>query len=222
MEFINTFLDFFLNLDVHLGGIIDTYQNWTYLILFLIIFAETGLVILPLLPGDSLLFAAGAFAGLGNLNLWLLYLILAAAAILGDTVNYWIGSYFGERIFKPDARILKTEYLERTHQFYEKYGGKAVVFARYVPIIRTLVPFVAGVGSMQYSRFIIYNVFGGIVWVVLFTTLGYFFGAFPAVEENFTLLILGIILVSILPAVIAYLRHRSAAKKEASQAPTSE
>ena len=216
MELVITFIDFFLNLDVHLGGIIDTYQNWTYLILFLIIFAETGLVILPLLPGDSLLFAAGAFAGLGNLNLWLLFLIFGTAAILGDTVNYWVGSYLGERIFKPDARILKTEYLTRTHKFFEKYGGKAVVLARYVPIMRTLVPFVAGVGSMQYSRFITYNVVGGIVWVLLFTTLGYFFGAFPPVEENFTLVILGIIFVSILPAIITYIRHRTAAKKEAS------
>lgn len=215
MEFIASVIDFFLHLDVHLGSIIATYQNWTYLILFLIIFAETGLVIAPILPGDSLLFAAGAFAGLGNLNVFALYILFCTAAILGDTVNYWIGSYIGERIFKPDAKILKTEYLERTHQFYEKHGGKAIILARYVPIMRTMVPFVAGVGKMNYKRFALYNITGGIAWVMLFTSLGYFFGNIPAVEENFTLAILGIIFISILPGIIEFTRHRLKASKEA-------
>lgn len=222
MEFIATVIDFFLHLDVYLGNIIETYQGWSYLILFLIIFAETGLVIAPILPGDSLLFAAGAFAGLGVLNVWVLYLILCMAAILGDTVNYWVGSYIGERIFSPDARVLKTKYLERTHAFFEKHGGKAVILARYVPIMRTLVPFVAGVGSMSYRRFITYNVVGGTIWVVLFTSLGFFFGNIPAVEENFTLTILAIIALSLMPAVVEYARHRIKVAKEASQSPTAE
>jgi membrane-associated protein len=183
MEFIATVIDFFIHLDVYLGEIIATYQSWTYLILFLIIFAETGLVIAPILPGDSLLFAAGAFAGLGVLNIWALYIIFCIAAILGDTVNYWVGSFIGERIFKPDALVLKTEYLVRTHAFYEKHGGKAVIFARYVPIMRTLVPFVAGVGKMTYTKFAAYNVTGGIIWVVLFTSLGFFFGNWPGGRE---------------------------------------
>ena len=222
MEFIATVIDFFIHLDVYLGEIIATYQSWTYLILFLIIFSETGLVIAPILPGDSLLFAAGAFAGLGVLNIWALYIIFCCAAILGDTVNYWIGSFVGERIFKPDALVLKTEYLERTHAFYEKHGGKAVILARYVPIMRTLVPFVAGVGKMTYTRFVAYNVTGGIIWVMIFTSLGFFFGNIPAVEENFTLAILAIIALSLMPALVEFILHRIKASKEVSQAPSAE
>lgn len=222
MEFIATVIDFFLHLDVHLGGIIETYQNWTYLILFSIIFAETGLVVAPILPGDSLLFAAGAFASLGSLNIWILYVLLCVAAILGDTVNYWVGSFVGERIFSPDARILKTEYLEQTHKFYEKHGGKAVILARYVPIMRTMVPFVAGVGKMTYARFAVYNIGGGIVWVLLFTSLGYFFGNTPVVEENFTLAILAIVFLSITPALFEIIKHRIKKNKEVSQSSSSE
>ncbi|MBW8010396.1 MAG: DedA family protein [Chloroflexi bacterium] len=213
MELITDFIDFFIHLDEHLNAIIDTYGPWTYLILFLIIFAETGLVIAPILPGDSLLFAAATFAALGELNLIILYVGFMAAAIIGDSVNYAVGHYIGPRVFKEDMRFLKREYLDQTERFYEEYGGKAVILARYVPIIRTFVPFVAGVSSMTYDKFIFYNVVGGVMWVALFVTLGYFFGTIPAVEENFTLAIMVIIFVSLLPGIYEYVRARRRKKQ---------
>jgi membrane-associated protein len=213
MDLILTVMDFFLHLDEHLNAIIQDYGVWTYLILFLIIFAETGFVVTPFLPGDSLLFAAGTFAGLGSLNPVYLFLLLAVAAILGDSINYAIGQYIGPRVFQEDVRFLKREYLDRTHEFYEKHGGKTIILARFVPIIRTFAPFVAGVGTMTYRKFLTYNVVGGIVWVSLFIFLGYFFGNIPAVKDNFTLVIMGIIFISILPPIVEYLRGRVIASK---------
>ncbi|MDH5508055.1 MAG: DedA family protein [Anaerolineae bacterium] len=208
MELITTFIDFFIHLDDHLSVIIQDYGVWTYAILFLIIFAETGFVVTPFLPGDSLIFAAATFAARGDLNPWMLFLLLTTAGILGDAVNYAVGKYIGPRVFQEDVRFLKREYLDKTHAFYEKHGGKAVILARYVPIVRTFVPFIAGVGTMTYQKFASYNVIGAISWVGLFTFLGYFFGNIPAVEENFTLVILGIIFLSVLPPVIEYFRER--------------
>jgi membrane-associated protein len=176
---------------------------------------ETGFVVTPFLPGDSLLFAAGAFAGLGDLNIVVLIVLLVAAAILGDTVNYWIGHYIGPRAFSGSIRFLKKEYLDRTHEFYEKHGGKTIILARFIPIIRTFAPFVAGVGEMTYLHFITYNVVGGIAWVLLFTLGGYFFGNLPAVQDNFTLVILAIIFISVLPGIIEFLRARSRSASEA-------
>lgn len=215
MDFILQVVDFFLHLDKHLGEIIRNYGLWTYIILFGIIFIETGVVILPFLPGDSLLFAAGTFAGLGDLNVFVLFLLLSAAAIIGDTVNYWIGHYIGPKAFSGEIRFLKKEYLDRTHAFYEKHGGKTIVLARFIPIIRTFAPFVAGIGAMSYGHFISYNVFGGILWVALFTFVGYFFGNLPFVQDNFSLVIIAIILISIMPGVVEFLRERSRTKKAA-------
>jgi len=215
MDFILSILDFMLHLDVHLGGLIQTYGGWTYLILFGIIFAETGFVVTPFLPGDSLIFAAGAFAGLGLLNPWLIFLLLTTAGILGDSVNYAVGHAIGPRVFRQDMRLLKREYLDRTHAFYEKHGGKTIILARFIPIIRTFAPFVAGVGAMTYPRFITFNVVGAVLWVGIFTTLGYFFGNLPAVEENFTLVILAIIFLSVLPPIIEFLRERAKSKQAA-------
>ena len=214
MELISFLTDFILHLDEHLSVIIQNYGAWTYLILFSIIFMETGLVVTPFLPGDSLLFAAGTFAGLGALNIGLLVPLLIVAAIFGDTVNYWIGHYLGPRAFSGNIRFLKKEYLVRTHEFYEKHGGKTIILARFIPIIRTFAPFVAGVGAMSYGRFIVYNVAGGILWVVLFTLGGYFFGNLPAVQDNFTLVILMIILISVLPGVIEFFRERARAGRK--------
>ncbi|MBA4373503.1 MAG: DedA family protein [Thermodesulfovibrio sp.] len=209
MDYIKTFIDIFMHLDKHLSILIESYGVWTYAILFLIIFCETGLVIMPLLPGDSLLFAAGAFAALGAFDIYWLSALLAIAAILGDTLNYWIGHYLGPKVFsRQGVRFLNREYLDRTHQFYEKYGGKTIIIARFIPIIRTFAPFIAGVGSMTYSRFIIYNVAGGLTWIGIFVCGGYFFGNLPVVRKNFTLVIMAIILISILPGVIEFLRHR--------------
>lgn len=217
MEFISTLIDLFLHLDKHLNEIIQNYGTWTYLLLFLIIFMETGLVVTPFLPGDSLLFAAGAFAGLGSLNVGLLFALLAFAAVLGDTVNYWIGHYIGPRAFSGDIRFLKKEYMDRTHAFFEKHGGKTIILARFVPIVRTFAPFVAGIGAMTYGRFITYNVVGGIVWVALFTFGGYFFGNLPFVQNNFSLVVIAIILISVMPAVYEFVkeRQRTARKVEA-------
>ncbi|HEX9596444.1 MAG TPA: DedA family protein [Anaerolineales bacterium] len=215
MDFILSILDFMLHLDVHLGGLIQTYGGWTYLILFGIIFAETGFVVTPFLPGDSLIFAAGAFAGLGLLNPWLIFLLLTTAGILGDSVNYAVGHAIGPRVFRQDMRFLKREYLDRTHAFYEKHGGKTIILARFIPIIRTFAPFVAGVGAMTYPRFVTFNVVGAVLWVGIFTTLGYFFGNLPAVEENFTLVILAIIFLSVLPPIIEFLRERAKSKQAA-------
>lgn len=208
MDAIALVIDFFLHLDKHLAAIIERFGNGSYVILFLIVFCETGLVITPFLPGDSLLFAAGAFAALGSFSLPLLIGLLIVAAILGDTVNYWIGSRIGPRAFNGNVRFLKQEYLERTVAFYERHGGKTIVLARFVPIVRTFAPFVAGVGRMSYPRFLAYNVGGAVLWVVLFTVAGYFFGNIPAVQENFTLVILAIILLSVVPILVEALRAR--------------
>lgn len=210
MEFITALIDFVLHIDDHLVEIVSNYQSWTYLILFLIIFAETGLVVTPILPGDSLLFAAGAIIAKpdSGLSIVLMCLLLIAAAILGDLVNYHIGKYIGPKAFSGRYRLLKVEYLNKTQQFYEKYGGKTIIYARFVPIIRTFAPFVAGIGTMSYARFATYNVVGGIAWVTSFLFLGYFFGALPIVKDNFTYVIFGIILVSILPPFIELLRER--------------
>jgi membrane-associated protein len=208
MEIISQLVDFILHLDVHLNEIIQNFGIWTYLILFLIIFLETGVVITPFLPGDSLLFAAGSFAALGSLNVWVLFITLIFAAILGDTINYWIGHYIGPKAFSGNFRFLKKEYLDRTHEFYEKHGGKTIILARFIPIIRTFAPFVAGIGAMNYSRFLVYNVVGAVIWVTLFTFGGYFFGNLPIIKENFTLAILAIILISVLPGVVEFLRER--------------
>ena len=208
MDLLPRIIDLFLHLDQHLGQLITQYGTWTHLILFLIVFCETGLVVTPFLPGDSLLFAAGTFAALGALDLWMVVLLLILAAILGDTVNYWIGAYIGPRAFRGDIRFLRKEYLDRTHAFYEKHGGKTIIMARFVPIIRTFAPFVAGVGAMSYPRFITYNVVGAVLWVGLFVLGGYFFGNISVVRENFTLVILAIIAISVLPIVIEALRAR--------------
>jgi membrane-associated protein len=203
-------IDLFLHLDVHLTAIIGQFGIWTYALLFFVIFMETGFVVTPFLPGDSLLFAAGALAALGGnvLHVGVLFVVLAFAAVLGDTANYWIGHAIGPRVFKDNVRFLKREYLDRTHAFYEKHGGKTIFLARFVPIIRTFAPFVAGVGEMTYAHFIGYNVAGGIVWTALFTFTGYFFGNIPFIKHNFSLVIIAIILISLLPAVIEYLRGR--------------
>ena len=215
MEFLKEVLDFFLHLDKHLAEILARFGNWTYLILFLIIFCETGLVITPFLPGDSLLFAVGALAALGSLDVKVLIVLLCIAAIVGDTVNYWIGKYVGPRAFSGNIRFLKKEHLDRTHAFFERHGGKTIILARFVPIIRTFAPFVAGVGAMSYPRFIAYNVIGGVVWVNLFVLAGYLFGNLPTVKENFTLVIMVIILLSVLPIVIEFVRARKAARSRA-------
>ena len=215
MELVTTFVDLFMHLDKHLGGIIQQYGVWTYLLLFLVIFCETGLVVTPLLPGDSLLFAAGTFAALGSLKVEWLYILLSVAAIGGDTVNYWIGHYVGPKVFsKEDVRFLNKEYLDRTHRFYEKHGGKTIILARFVPIIRTFAPFVAGIGRMTYGHFISYNVFGGLAWIAIFLFGGYYFGNIPVVRNNFTLVILAIIFISVLPAVIEFLNQRYRSSKE--------
>ena len=179
MELLSKAIDLFLHLDDHLSVVIQSYGAWTYLLLFVIIFLETGFVITPFLPGDSLLFAAGTFAGMGALNITVLVIVLSVAAILGDTVNYWIGHFIGPKAFSGNVRFLKKEYLDRTHEFYEKHGGKTIILARFIPIIRTFAPFVAGVGAMSYGKFITYNVVGGIAWVLLFTLAGYFFRSGP-------------------------------------------
>jgi membrane-associated protein len=188
--------------------VISEYGTWTHLILFLIVFCETGLVVTPFLPGDSLLFAAGTFAALGALDLWMMVLLLIGAAILGDTVNYWVGAYIGPRAFGGNLRFLRQEYLDRTHAFYERHGGKTIILARFVPIIRTFAPFVAGVGAMTYPRFLTYNVVGAVLWVGLFVLGGYFFGNIPTVRENFTLVILAIIALSVLPIAVEAIRAR--------------
>ena len=200
---------FVLHIDRHLSAIIQQFGAWTYAILFAVIFIETGLVVMPFLPGDSLLFAAGTFAALGALDVRLLIVLLAVAAVVGDTVNYWIGHRIGEKAFsREDARFFKKEYLDRTHAFYEKHGGKTIIIARFVPIIRTFAPFVAGIGKMSYGRFLSFNVIGGVGWVVLLVGTGYFFGNIPFVRKNFSIAILAIILISTVPIAVEYFRHR--------------
>ncbi len=214
MDLISNLVDFILHLDAHLNTIIQTYGMWTYVLLFFIIFLETGLVITPFLPGDSLLFAAGAFAALGSLNVLVLFGLLSLAAILGDTVNYWIGHYIGPRAFSGNVPFLKKEYLDRTHEFYERHGGKTIILARFIPIIRTFAPFVAGIGAMTYPKFFAYNIIGGVAWVALFTFGGYYFGNLPLVKENFTLVILAIIFISVMPGVIEFFRERARASRK--------
>jgi membrane-associated protein len=199
MDQIKFLIDLFLHLDEYMLDIIHQYGIWTYAILFVVIFMETGFVVTPFLPGDSLLFAAGSFAALGDLSLWTVIGLLIVAAIGGDTANYWIGHYMGDRAY--NVKWIKKEYLDRTHAFFEKHGGKTIFLARFVPIVRTFAPFVAGMGRMSYSYFFSYNVFGGIVWVLLFTLLGYFFGNLDFVKKNFELVILAIIFISVIPAV---------------------
>ncbi|HRW48430.1 MAG: DedA family protein [Caldilinea sp.] len=216
MDFISTLFDIFLHIDEYLGEIVRTFGAWTYVILFLVIFAETGLVVTPFLPGDSLLFAAGAIAALvpDTLNIFVLILVLSAAAILGDTVNYWIGHWVGPKAFSGKVRFLKKQHLDRTNAFYEKHGGKTIILARFVPIVRTFAPFVAGVGAMTYSKFIVYNVVGGIAWVLIFTLLGYFFGNVPFVQHNFEYVIIAIVLISVLPAVWEFIAEKTRARNE--------
>jgi membrane-associated protein len=209
MDLLAQFIDLFLHLDTHLAAVIAQYGTWTYSLLVLIVFSETGLVITPILPGDSLLFAAGSFAALGALNAHLLFVTLTIAAVAGDAVNYSIGKSLGPKILRSEkSRIFKKEYLERTRAFYEKHGAKTIVLARFVPIVRTFAPFVAGVGKMPYATFGMYNVLGGVLWVGLFVYGGYFFGSIPVVKENFEWVILTIIVVSILPGVVEYIRAR--------------
>ena len=209
MTLLKEFIELFLHLDTHLLVVIQEYGLWTYLILFLIIFCETGLVVTPILPGDSLLFAAGTFAASGALDVRWLFTLLSVAAVAGDAANYAIGHFMGPKVFHHEHnRFLKKEYLDRTHQFYEKYGGKTIIIARFVPIIRTFAPFVAGVGSMTYWRFASYNIIGGMAWIASCVFAGYAFGNIPVVKENFTLVILAIIFISILPGLIEFLRQR--------------
>jgi membrane-associated protein len=213
MELLHWLIDLFLHLDKHLGVVIRDYGALTYVLLFVIVFCETGLVVTPLLPGDSLLFAAGTFAAIGNLNVWLLFVLLSLAAILGDTANYWIGHGLGPKVFKyKKSRFFNPEHLARTHTFYERYGGKTIIFARFIPIIRTFAPFIAGVGAMNYPKFLLFNVAGGLAWVAACVTAGYYFANVPVVRNNFSLVILAIVFISVLPAIVegtrAYLASR--------------
>ncbi|MDN0123641.1 DedA family protein [Yersinia aleksiciae] len=220
MEFIRFVIDFILHIDVHLAELVAQYGVWVYAILFLILFCETGLVVTPFLPGDSLLFVAGALASLpsNDINVHIMVALMVTAAILGDAINYTIGRVFGEKLFSnPDSKIFRRSYLDKTHQFYEKHGGKAIILARFVPIIRTFAPFVAGMGKMSYRHFATYNVIGALVWVLLFTYAGYLFGNVPIVQNNLKLLIVAIIVVSILPGVFEVWRHRRAAARQKNQ-----
>lgn len=211
-EWIKHLIEIFLHIDKYLGEIISNYGAWTYAILFIVIFCETGLVVTPFLPGDSLLFAAGSFAALGVLNPHSMFLMLAVAAILGDTLNYWIGHFLGPKVFSGNSRFLKKEHLEKTHKFYEKHGGKTIIIARFMPIIRTFAPFVAGVGAMSYGKFFLYNIVGGVVWVAVFVYAGYFFGTIPFVRNNFSLVAMAIIVLSVLPVMFELLKKKTAHK----------
>lgn len=208
MEFLKQIMDFALNVDEYLSQIIQSVGIWTYVIMFAIVFAETGLVVTPLLPGDSLLFALGAFAAKGDLNLWVLMITLFVAAVIGDTVNYHVGKYIGPRVFTDKFPLLNRKHLEQTHAFFEKYGGKTIIIARFVPIVRTFAPFVAGVGAMTYGTFIFYNIIGALLWVPICLLAGFFFGNLPVVKENFEMVLIGIIVVSLMPAIIEILRER--------------
>ncbi|MFP1908037.1 DedA family protein [Lonsdalea quercina] len=217
MEFIHFIIDFILHIDVHLAELVAQYGVWIYAILFLILFCETGLVVTPFLPGDSLLFVAGALAALPGsvLDVHLMVVLMVIAAILGDAVNYTIGRLFGERLFRnPNSRIFRRSYLDKTHEFYARHGGKTIILARFVPIVRTFAPFVAGMGHMIYRHFALFNVAGALLWVLLFTYAGYLFGDLPIVQDNLKLLIVGIIFVSILPGVIEFWRHKRSATRQ--------
>jgi membrane-associated protein len=217
MEIIKFLIDFILHMDVHLNEIISNYGVWTYGILLFVIFIETGFVVTPFLPGDSLLFAAGTFAALGSLNPLYLFLLLSVAAVLGDTVNYSIGHYIGPRAFSGEIKFLKQEHLDKTQKFYEKHGGKTIILARFIPIIRTFAPFVAGIGVMKYRKFIAYNIVGGIAWVATFTFLGYFFGNIEFVKKNFELVIFAIIFISFIPPVLEVIKARKESKEAAEE-----
>ena len=214
MDLFQTFSDLFLHLDDNLSIIFAQFGIWTYVLLFAIIFMETGLVVTPFLPGDSLLFVAGTLASRELLQVWPMYIVLLAGAIIGDTVNYWIGHFFGPKVFKKEnSRIFNREYLEKTRRFYAKYGGKTIILARFIPIIRTFAPFVAGIGKMHYGQFISYNFIGGFTWVTVFTFGGYFFGNIPVVQENFHTVIIAIVILSVLPAVIEFIKSKREAKQ---------
>lgn len=210
--------DYVLHIDKYLANIIDSFGNWTYVLLFAVIFAETGLVVMPFLPGDSLLFAVGALAGAGLLNIWVIYISMLVAAILGDTVNYWAGHYIGPKVFKKNnSRLFKKEYLEKTRVFYEKHGGKTIIIARFLPIIRTFAPFVAGIGNMHYGTFLLYNITGAFIWVTSLTFIGYFFGGLPWVKANFEYAIFGIIAISLLPLIVEYINYKRGSKVSKNQ-----
>jgi len=216
MDIILYFIDFFIHLDQYLPVIVEGFGVWVYVIVFIVIFCETGLVVTPVLPGDSLLFALGALAALGALHIEALLILLCAAAIAGDSVNYAIGHYIGPKVFSyEDSRFFKKKYLLKTHEFYEKHGGKTIIIARFMPFIRTFAPFVAGVGAMSYSKFIVYNVTGGIAWVCAFLLCGYFFGNIPTVKSNFTVVIIVIVIISVMPGFIAYARQKFIARRKA-------
>ncbi len=208
MDFLRTVLDLFLHIDEHLSTLIQMFGAWTYVILFAIIFTETGVVIMPFLPGDSLIFAVGTFAAMDALNIWILWALFVAAAILGDTMNYWIGHQLGPKVFRENVRFLNKKHLEQTQAFFEKHGGKTIILARFMPIVRTFAPFVAGVGRMHYGRFVTYNIVGGVVWVSLFLWGGYFFGNIPWVKHNFEYVILGIVGISFVPPIVHVVRER--------------
>lgn len=202
-------IDFILHIGDHLQQLVNDYGSWIYAILFAIVFCETGLVVLPFLPGDSMLFAAGTIAAVGDMNIFMLIGLLIIAAILGDFVNFEIGKHFGQKLFaNPNSKIFKQSYLEKTHNYYEKYGGRTIIIARFIPIVRTFAPFVAGMGRMHYGEFIRYNIIGAVAWVVIFTLLGYFFGQLPFVKEHFSWIMIGIIVFSVLPMIIEIIRHR--------------
>jgi membrane-associated protein len=213
MEILTTLIDIFLHLDTFLGDIITQYGTLTYIILFLVIFCETGLVLTPFLPGDSLIFAAGTFAAMGRLNPWILFILLIIAAVGGDAVNYWIGHKIGPRAYTGEIKLIKKEYIDRTHAFFEKHGGKTIFIARFVPIVRTFAPFVAGVGQMSYMYFLRYNLIGGIAWVSIFLSLGYFFGTIPIVQKNFELVIIAIVMISVIPMLVEWLKARREHKR---------
>lgn len=208
MDIALKFIDLFLHLDQYISTVLQMFGGWTYLIVFLVVFCETGLVVTPILPGDSLLFGLGTFAAKGDLNPWLLVMLLSLAAVIGDSVNYAIGRYLGPKVFqRADGYFFKKAYLDRTHEFYEKHGGKTIIIARFIPIIRTFAPFVAGIGNMTYGHFISYNIVGGIAWVVIFVLGGYYFGNLPFVKQNFTFVIIAIIILSVLPGIVEYIRQ---------------
>ncbi len=210
-----------LHLDENIANIINLFGPFTYAIVFLIIFAETGLVVAPFLPGDSLLFIVGTLAGKGLLEIWSIYLTILIAAILGDTTNYWLGNKIGPRVFSKDnSRIFNKEYLEKTRDFYNKHGGKTIILARFVPLIRTFAPFVAGVGKMHYRTFFFYNIIGAFLWTTILTFAGYFFGGLPIIKENFEYAVIGVILISLLPMLVEYIKHKNQTPKKQIHQPT--
>ncbi len=215
MEFVQNLIEIFLHLDVHLGELTAQYGTFTYAILFFVIFAETGFVFTPFLPGDSLLFALGTLAALGSLNIYFCFFLVVAAALSGDNVNYWIGHFLGSKILKKNSgRLIKKEYLEKTNSYFEKYGGKTIIIARFVPIVRTFTPFTAGLGRMRYAKFISYSIIGATLWSGLLVFVGYYFGNLPFIKENFSLAILAVILISILPAILEMVRIKFFSKRE--------